>query len=86
MTRANETSCRVLLERLSAYLDDDLPAAACRRIEEHAKTCARCTHVLDDLRKTTGLCRSAGQRPVPPAVTKIAREQVRRLLRSTPPE
>jgi anti-sigma factor RsiW len=82
MTRAKETSCRVLLERLSAYLDGDLPDSVCRRIESHAKTCPRCTEVLDDLRKTTGLCRSAGQRPVPPAVKKIAREHVRRLLAS----
>jgi len=70
----------MLLERLSAYLDGDLPGSACRRIEAHAKACARCTAVLDDFRKTTGLCRKAGERPLPPAVRKTARDHVRRLL------
>jgi len=80
VTRATKASCRVLLERLSAYLDGDLPATACRRIASHAKTCARCTDLLDDLRMTTGLCRSAGEQPLPPAVRRVARKHVRRLL------
>jgi len=84
MTPKEAPSCRVVLERLSAYLDGDLPASACRKIEAHAETCPRCTDVLDELRRTTGLCRHAGERPLPPAVRKIARDHVRRLLDSKP--
>jgi anti-sigma factor RsiW len=85
MTRTSSSSCRILLERLSAYLDGDLPASECRKIEAHADRCPRCTEVLDDFRKTTGLCRHAGERPLPPAVRKMAREHVRRLLAAKPP-
>jgi anti-sigma factor RsiW len=85
MTRQSSSSCRVLLERLSAYLDGDLPASQCRKIEAHAETCLRCTEVLADFRKATGLCRHAGERPLPPAVRKMAREHVRRLLAVKPP-
>jgi anti-sigma factor RsiW len=80
MTRKKNESCRVMVERLSAYLDGDLPAADCRKIEAHAADCPRCTKVLDDFRKTTGLCRHAGERPLPGAVRKIAREHIRQLL------
>ena len=72
--------CRVLLERLSAYLDGDLPGADCKRIEAHARRCPRCASVLEDLRKTTSLCRRAAGRPLPPSVRRMARERIRRLL------
>lgn len=74
------TACRVLLERLSAYLDGDLPASECRSIAAHARTCARCSDVLADFRSATGLCRRAGARPLPPAVRQRAKDRVRRLL------
>ena len=74
-------SCRVLAERLSAYLDGDLPAADCRRIEAHARTCARCAGGLSELRRTIDLCRRAAGKSLPPAVRKAARDRVRRLMR-----
>jgi anti-sigma factor RsiW len=80
VTRASSTSCRLLLERLSAYIDGDLPAPACRRIERHARQCPRCSTVIDDLRRTTGLCRRAGEAPLPAPVRKLARERIRRLM------
>jgi hypothetical protein len=36
--------------RLSEYLDDDLNAAARRRLERHLQTCAACRTALDELR------------------------------------
>jgi anti-sigma factor RsiW len=73
-------SCRLLLERLSAYVDGDLPAPACHRIERHARECRRCSTVIDDLRRTAGLCRRAGEAPLPAAVRKLARDRIRRLV------
>lgn len=79
------SSCRMLVERLSACIDGDLPAAEQRRVEAHARRCPRCRRALDDLRRATGLCRKAGTRPLPPAVRKLAQEHVRRMLDKTAP-
>jgi len=38
------------IDRLSEYLDDDLDAAARRRLERHLQTCAACRSALDELR------------------------------------
>jgi anti-sigma factor RsiW len=80
VTTASSTSCRLLLERLSAYIDGDLPASACDRIERHARQCRRCATVIEELRRTTGLCRRAGEAPLPASVRKLARERIRRLM------
>jgi anti-sigma factor RsiW len=78
--RRKPAECRVLLERLSAYLDSDLPPGDCRRIEAHARRCPRCAGVLADLRTTTNLCRRAAGQPLPPAIRKAARDRIRRLM------
>jgi anti-sigma factor RsiW len=70
----------MMLEQLSAYLDGDLPAVECDVIEHHAGRCARCTAVIADLKKIGGLCRRAASTPLPPAVRKRAREQIKRLM------
>jgi anti-sigma factor RsiW len=80
MARKKATACDLVLERLSAYLDGDLPASECRSIQAHARACARCTEVLGDFRRTTGLCRRAGEQPLPPAVRKLAKAHIRRLM------
>jgi anti-sigma factor RsiW len=69
-----------MLERLSAYLDGDLPAAACATIERHSRGCRRCAKVIADLRKTTGTCRKAAATPLPSAVRKRARARIQALL------
>lgn len=80
MTKTRTHDCRVMLERLSAYLDGDLPAGQCRTIERHARGCARCTRVIEELRHTSGLCREAGSRPLPAPVRARAVERIRRLI------
>lgn len=74
-------ACRMLLERLSAYLDGDLPASECRTIAAHARGCARCTKVLADFQRATGLCRRAGARGLPPAMRQLAKAHIRRLIK-----
>ena len=87
---ARPSSCRMLVERLSACLDGDLPAAEQKKVETHAQRCPRCRALVRDLSRTTGLCRKAGARPLPPAVRRLARERIRRVLdearRSQPPD
>jgi len=73
--------CDMLIERLSAFLDGDLGAAECRRIARHAKTCARCTTLTAELRRTVGLCQRAAVAPLPPALRQRARAGIRTLLK-----
>lgn len=76
--------CVTLLERVSAYLDQELDEATCRDIEEHCLGCPDCAGVIEGLRATVGLCRATGERPLPPAVRARARAQIERLLASFP--
>lgn len=77
---ASTPPCDVLLEQLSAYLDGDLSEAQCQVIAQHARRCSRCRTVIADLRRTSGLCRDLGERPLPKAVRERAREQIEQLL------
>ena len=83
MTTRRDRECRVLLERLSAYLDGDLSSASCAAIERHARSCRRCATVIADFRKATGLCRRIAATPLPAAVRTRARARVRKLLDDT---
>ncbi|HEX2343695.1 MAG TPA: zf-HC2 domain-containing protein [Vicinamibacterales bacterium] len=76
--------CAALLERVSAYLDQELDEATCRAIDEHCQGCTDCAGVIAGLRATIGLCRATGERPLPPAVRARARAQIERLLASFP--
>lgn len=80
MSRAEELHDRSLLERLSAYLDGDLPPSECDLIARHARTCTRCAAVLADLKRTTGLCRRAAAKPLPASVRRLARARIRELV------
>jgi anti-sigma factor RsiW len=73
-------ACAALLERVSAYLDQELDEPTCRAIEEHCRQCEPCERLVSDLRKTIGLCRATGARPLPEPVRMKAREQIERLL------
>ncbi len=75
------TSCDMLIERLSAFLDGDLGAAECGRIARHAKSCPRCTRLTAELQKTVGLCRRAANTPLPPALRRRARAGIQKLLK-----
>ena len=58
MNNSNEhggRSCREMFERLSEYLDGELPDDFCRRIESHMDDCEPCQVFLDSLRRTVGL-------------------------------
>lgn len=74
------TTCDMLIERLSAFLDGDLSVAECGRISRHAKTCPRCTRLTSELRSTVGLCQRAASTPLPPVLRRRARASIQRLL------
>jgi len=80
VTQKPSATCRDVLEQISAYLDGDLPAAACGEIERHCGECPECAALVDGLRRTVGLCRDVGQTPLPASVRDRARERVRQLM------
>lgn len=75
--------CASVLAQLAAYLDGEADAATCAAIEDHCRTCPACADVVDGLRRTTGLCRQVGAKPLPPEVRARARAAVARLLAET---
>ena len=75
----NET-CRGVLSDVEAYLDGELDADACRRLEAHAEGCSACADDVERLRRTIGMCRDAGRAPLPAGVRERALAAVKRLL------
>jgi anti-sigma factor RsiW len=72
--------CRDFLERLSRYLDDDLPSPDRRTIEKHLADCPCCEDVLASLKETVALCHDKGRPSLPKDVRTRARQRVRALL------
>jgi anti-sigma factor RsiW len=73
-------NCAAILANISAFLDGELDATSCAAIEAHCARCDRCAPVIEGLRRTIGLCRSAAAVTLPEAVRQRARESIRRLL------
>lgn len=72
--------CKVILRRLSEYIDEEVDSETCRAIEEHCAGCAACAHLVESLRRTVGLCRATSSRPLPEEVRQKARASIERLL------
>ncbi len=70
-------TCREIEERLSAYLDDALPAEERRKVEEHLASCRSCARALADLRKTVGLVRELEEVEPPPWLRQKIMTRVR---------
>jgi anti-sigma factor RsiW len=81
MTVTPAVTCGSLLQQISSYLDGDLNEATCAAIEHHASSCPTCGKVIEDFRRTTGLCRTAASTPLPDDVRARARARVQELLR-----
>ena len=67
-------NCVKILERLSAYLDDELSGDICLEIRSHLGSCPNCEVFLDSLRHTVQLCQ---HRP-PPSLSAKDRATLRR--------
>jgi anti-sigma factor RsiW len=51
------TECAEIIALLSEFLDQDLPADACARVQSHLESCSECGTAADQLRSTVRLCR-----------------------------
>ncbi|MFL5264469.1 MAG: anti-sigma factor family protein [Anaeromyxobacteraceae bacterium] len=74
-------SCSEVLERLSDYLDGDLPAAERGKVEEHLRGCEGCTRFGGEFRATVTALRA---RLVGVAAPPQVRERLREALRREP--
>ncbi|MDQ7006539.1 MAG: zf-HC2 domain-containing protein [Acidobacteriota bacterium] len=81
--RHGDLSCREIFAMLSEYLDEELDASVCSRLEEHLEDCPPCVEFLDSLRRTVGLLRAEGR--VEPAPEDLRRELSAALGRLEPP-
>lgn len=52
-----ELECRQVFEKLSEYLDEELPPDLCERMRGHIEDCPPCVEFVNSLRKTVDLCR-----------------------------
>ncbi|MBX3236851.1 MAG: zf-HC2 domain-containing protein [Nitrospiraceae bacterium] len=68
--------CLKILERLSAYLDDELAKDVCQEIRSHLGHCPNCEVFLDSLRQTVRLCQN---RPAP-TLSSQSRSTLRRQI------
>jgi len=82
MTARRTDECRKLLERVSSYVDGDLPPAQQRTILAHLRRCPCCQSLANGLSHTSAICRDAGHAKLPPAVRARARARVAELLAS----
>lgn len=65
--------CREVIELLTDYVEDALPAKERRRVEAHLATCDGCTTYLEQVRKTIRLTGMLTEEQIP-------EEEKRRLL------
>ena len=63
---APRLTCREVVELLSDYLEDMLPAGERARVEAHLATCPECTAYLEQLRATIGTLGRLREQDVPP--------------------
>jgi anti-sigma factor RsiW len=63
---APRLTCRAVVELLSDYLEDVLPAHDRARVEAHLATCPECVAYLEQLRMTIGTLGRLRLRDVPP--------------------
>jgi len=76
-------SCREIFERLSEYLDAELPADLCERVEAHMADCAPCEAFLESLRRTVRLVSGTDASAMPDDVRESVIQAYRRYRKDT---
>jgi anti-sigma factor RsiW len=71
-----------ILKKLSAYIDDELPATLCEELRTHLGACPNCEEFVASLRQTVTLC----QHQPAPALSQAERARMRNdILRAARP-
>lgn len=58
-------TCHELVEIITEYLEDALPAEDRRRVEEHLAVCPGCTNYLEQMRRTIRLSGMLTEEQIP---------------------
>ena len=74
--------CLKILQKLSAYLDDELSGHICDEIRSHLGACPNCEIFLDSLRQTITLCRHHQPHPLSSSARATLRRQILRSVAS----
>ncbi len=72
--------CRALLERLSSYIDNELPPVDRGVIRRHLRHCPCCEQFVEELQRTAILCHDAGHRRLPADVRARAQARIAELI------
>ena len=74
-------NCKEVFAMLSEFLDLELPAGDCERIEEHLAGCPPCVEFINSLRKSVDLCRGYDPDVRPSPLSAEARSQLEKAWR-----
>ncbi len=78
-TNLPETGCPDIAETFSQYLEGEISADLCDRMQAHVDGCAQCRGTCDSLRRTLALCHSVPAPAVPAAIQDLVRSEIRKL-------
>lgn len=80
--RHGKGRCVAILQKLSAYIDDELPGTLCEELRKHLGACPNCEEFVASLRQTVALC----QHQPAPALSQAERARMRNdILRAARP-
>jgi anti-sigma factor RsiW len=77
MRLARELACNEVVELVTAYLDDALPAEDRERFEEHLVFCDGCDRYLEQMRATISATRNVSLGKLPPELEERLLEAFR---------
>lgn len=77
MRLARELACNEVVELVTAYLDDALPAEDRERFEEHLVFCDGCDRYLEQMRATISATRNVSVGELPPELEERLLEAFR---------
>jgi len=78
--RHSKAGCVKILQRLSAYLDDELTTEVCKEVRAHVGACPKCELFLDSLRQTISLCRHFEASPLSPSKKLQLRREIQKAI------
>ena len=78
---AGKPDCRMIFERLSEYIDGELPRDLCSRIDGHLDDCPPCKAFLASLERTVRLVERVENPRLPDEIRRSVREAYARYRR-----
>ena len=76
---ASSPDCREMFERLSEYLDGELPPEVCERYARHIEGCAPCVQFVESLRRAVRLVERSPELKLPDDLREDILDSARRL-------